>query len=164
VEGARRSVQDYIFIMKSLLCIAVFAVMLCLAAAVRIRNCGGKADVDYKNIKITGCSSTSSHCIFLKNHTAQLSIPFAPKQEVTSLTAEVAGIIGGIPLPFPLPNPDACGQSLTCPIAPNTSVTYFEGLPVKSLYPSISLTMRWKLLNQNGGPEVCILVPVKLQA
>ncbi|KAF2349684.1 MD-2-related lipid-recognition domain [Trinorchestia longiramus] len=149
--------------MKSLVCITIFAAILCFASAVRIKNCGGKADVDYKNIKITGCSRDNPYCIFKKNHTAQLSIPFAPKGEVTSLKAKVDGIIAGIPIPFPLPKAEACGESLTCPIAPHTNVTYFEGLPVEPVYPSITLKVKWELVNQNGINEVCILIPVRLQ-
>ncbi|XP_018025442.1 NPC intracellular cholesterol transporter 2 homolog a [Hyalella azteca] len=149
--------------MKSLTCLAIFTFAFCLATAVRIKNCGGKANIDYQNIQITGCSPKLPYCIFEKNHTAQLSIPFSSNTEITSLKAVVHGVIGGIPIPFPLDNPEACGQSLTCPVAAHTNVTYFEGLPVKPIYPSLRLTVKWALQDQAGVDQVCILIPVKLQ-
>ena len=61
--------------------------------------------------------------------------------QVASVKAEVHGIVAGIPVPFPLPNSDACKNSgLTCPMPANQKQTYQNELPVKSEYPSVSIT------------------------
>ena len=57
--------------------------------------------------------------------------------EIKTLKAVVHGVIAGIPIPFPLPNAEACGKNLECPVTAGTSVTYFEGLPVKPIYPTV---------------------------
>ena len=71
------------------------------------------------------------------NKTLQEILSIA-ETSITSLKAVVHGIIAGIPVPFSLPEPEACGKSLKCPVASGTKVFYHEGLPVKTQYPSVS--------------------------
>ena len=55
------------------------------------------------------------------------------------LTAVVHGLIAGIPVPFPIPNPDAChNSSLTCPLTSGTNYVYTQGITVLKEYPSVS--------------------------
>jgi Niemann-Pick C2 protein len=58
---------------------------------------------------------------------------------VTNVTSIVHGIVAGVPVPFPLPNPNACTDSgLTCPLTAGTSYAYHVALPIKDEYPSVS--------------------------
>ena len=51
----------------------------------------------------------------------------------------VHGILGGIPVPFPVPQPDACDkQGLTCPLTKDVAYTFKTKLPIKSSYPAVS--------------------------
>uniref|UniRef100_A0A6A7FUZ6 Protein NPC2 homolog n=2 Tax=Hirondellea gigas TaxID=1518452 RepID=A0A6A7FUZ6_9CRUS len=151
--------------MRSYAIVAVLALLaITHVSAVRIKDCGSMAVVDYTNIQITGCKPRAPYCIFRKNTTAHISIPFTPKTEITSLKAVVYGIIAGIPLPFPLDNPEACQVSFPCPAEAGKRVLYTEGLPVKALYPSLRLTVEWSLEDQAGNKQVCLRIPVKLQS
>lgn len=51
----------------------------------------------------------------------------------------VHGVMAGVPIPFPLENPDACHNTgLTCPL-PVGDHTYQYALFVKPVYPKVSL-------------------------
>ena len=56
----------------------------------------------------------------------------------SSLTAKVYGIIAGIPIPFRLENPQACGRSIACPVKEGTDLVYKESMLVQRIFPSVS--------------------------
>lgn len=58
----------------------------------------------------------------------------------SSVTADVHGVIAGVPVPFPLSQPDGCKNSgLTCPLKAGTTYSYNNTIPVKRSYPSVSI-------------------------
>lgn len=102
----------------------------------------------------------------------------------------VHGVILGIPIEFPLPNPDACKDSgLTCPLEKDKNYEYLTTLPILSSYPkvqeySISLfssykfeqdflflfiskqikvLVRWELQDEHGEDIVCLEVPARIE-
>merc|ERR1712212_742647 len=143
--------------------ILVLAVCIALSQAVKIRDCGSQADVNLKDIKITGCSDDVDRCTFIRGKIAHISLPFTPKSTVSQLTSSVHGIIAGVPIPFPLPESDACKSTEPgCPLQSGNLATYTFSLPVKSIFPPVSLDVKWELKDQNGSDQVCIIFPVKL--
>ncbi|KAK2567334.1 NPC intracellular cholesterol transporter 2 [Acropora cervicornis] len=82
---------------------------------------------------------------------------------VTSLKVVVQGIIEGVPVPFPIPQPNGCeDHGLDCPLQPNKEYTFKATLPVKSFYPEIKLVVKWKLLDQNANSVFCFELPVQI--
>lgn len=60
-------------------------------------------------------------------------------KNITSGKTVVHGIIDGVPVPFPIPNPDVCeDHGITCPMPAEEPQTFKAILPVKSEYPSVS--------------------------
>ena len=60
-------------------------------------------------------------------------------EKVEKLAAVVHGIVAGIPVPFPLPNPNACKDSgLQCPLVSGKAVNYVATLPILHEYPAVS--------------------------
>lgn len=59
--------------------------------------------------------------------------------EVTnSLTSVVHGIIGGVPIKFPLGNPNACVScNITCPVQKDKQYTYAPVIHVLDSYPGV---------------------------
>jgi hypothetical protein len=54
--------------------------------------------------------------------------------------AEVHGIIQGVPVPWPIHNPDACQSSgLTCPLQPGNNYHYTASFPIQKSYPTVSV-------------------------
>lgn len=50
----------------------------------------------------------------------------------------VHGIVMGVPIPFPIPDPDGCKSGINCPIQKDQTYSYLNKLPVKAEYPSVS--------------------------
>jgi Niemann-Pick C2 protein len=53
----------------------------------------------------------------------------------------VHGILEGIRVPFPIPEPDGCKSGINCPIQKDKVYSYLNKLPVKNEYPSVSDTV-----------------------
>lgn len=59
--------------------------------------------------------------------------------EVPEVKTVVHGVIMGMEMPFPLPNPDACKDSgLSCPLKKGQSYEYVASLPVLRAYPKVN--------------------------
>jgi len=154
---------------------AIGFLALCIvsvSARVRISPCRsgiGSAQVDLSAIDITGCGPPNKpqrNCLFKKGTSAQISLPFTTGAPASVVNTRVHGILAGIPIPFPLPNEDGCSQAggnLPCPLTIGQAVNYQTSLPVSRVYPSLSLKVRWQLVDQNKRDIICIEFPVQLK-
>lgn len=82
-------------------------------------------------------------CRYLTIYSWQMiKIDFLWSDEVVkSATAVVHGIVFGVPMPFPLDNPDACKNSgMTCPLSPGNQYTYTNNVYVQPKYPTVRMT------------------------
>lgn len=60
--------------------------------------------------------------------------------DIKAVKAVVHGIVAGIPIPFPVPNPDACKNSnLVCPLKSGQTYVYQDVIPVATTYPTVSI-------------------------
>ncbi|CAF5151846.1 unnamed protein product, partial [Rotaria sp. Silwood1] len=67
------------------------------------------------------------------------------------------------PVPFPLPDPDACKMNVKCPINPNDSNVASMSLPVLEVYPSISLYVKIELKADDQKQDyACLLFPATI--
>lgn len=58
---------------------------------------------------------------------------------VETVTAVCHGIVMGVEMPFPLPNPNGCTDSgLECPLKKDQKYAYVATLPVLKSYPKVS--------------------------
>ena len=61
-------------------------------------------------------------------------------QELTDLTNVVHGILAGLPVPFKPDDDKTCnGIQGGCPVKANTPTVFKTSLPIKSVYPSVSV-------------------------
>ncbi|KAI8431952.1 hypothetical protein MSG28_004487 [Choristoneura fumiferana] len=68
-----------------------------------------------------------------------------------------------LPVPFPLPQPDACkGSGLTCPLKAGEVANYAATLPVLKSYPKVKVDVKWELKNENDQDLVCIMIPARI--
>ncbi|KAL5272498.1 hypothetical protein ACHWQZ_G000637 [Mnemiopsis leidyi] len=138
--------------------VAVFALLVAMTTAVDLtmKDCGSSAEVT----RAFSDDCKDAVCKLKKGSTYQINISFKPKSTVSGLKASLAGVIAGIPIPFPLPESDgcvACGN--TCPITAGTEVTFSEALKVENSYPALRLVSRWKL-DTADGHVLCVEIPV----
>lgn len=61
------------------------------------------------------------------------------EKDVEHLKAVVHGVIMDMPVPFDLPNDNACENcNITCPLKSGETYTYSTSLPVLKSYPRVS--------------------------
>ena len=60
------------------------------------------------------------------------------EEAFTDLTNKLYGLIAGVPVPFPLPQEDACKLGVTCPIVAGTQYVETVGLTIESVWPDVS--------------------------
>jgi len=144
---------------------AVVILLMSAAAvnAVKWVNCPGVTLKGVVNdLKIPGCEATPV-CILKKGVNASIEIDFTIKEDSKAAKSVVHGIIAGVPFPFSLDNPDVCLDSgVTCPLKNGSPYTYKTHIYVKTEYPSVSVKVKWEIVDVDGNDIVCIELPAKL--
>nr|QWT69286.1 Niemann-Pick type C2-1 protein [Neoseiulus barkeri] len=116
------------------------------------------------SVAVKDCSDDVSTCILHRGTDAQITINFTPQVDANNVIVKAYGIIGGVPLPYPLNNNNACQNSgITCPVKAGTPITYSQSFKVEKFYPALSLNVKWTLVNANGEELLCVMIPVKIQ-
>jgi len=125
-------------------------------------DCGSDGST-LKSVQVIPCNGDSA-CILKTGTKATFKLSFDSKVNSTKLTAKVHGIVAGVPIPFHVPQSDACTLSgIKCPIVDGTSYVYTLDLPVLKSYPKISVTVKWELKDENDKDVVCVEVPAKIR-
>ncbi len=73
------------------------------------------------------------------------------------------GVIAGVPVPFPLPEPDACKLGVKCPINAADSNLATMAIPVQASYPSISLYVKLEVKADDQKQDyICLEFPATI--
>ena len=133
------------------------------AMPVHFENCtNDPLHISAITVDVTPCSKEP--CVFKKGTNVTCTISFTPTELVSNGTLKVYGILGGVPIPFPLPNPNACSDhGLTCPLKSEVPVELTITLPVKSEYPSVTVVAEFELEDQDSNNVFCFKIPVKIE-
>lgn len=148
-----------------LVAVAVLFCFSSLADGFPVENCGTTLG-NFSQIKISGCDKSTSACILHKGKNATIEIDFTTNEDASDLQTVVHGTLVIVPIPFRVPHPDACtdpDSGITCPLAKGRSYSYKATLPVQTDYPSVSVTVKWELQDQNGNDIVCVRLPAKIR-
>nr|CAH0105247.1 unnamed protein product [Daphnia galeata] len=136
----------------------VLASFVLATRALIFKDCGsvyGKV----RSVAVTGCD-TSNTCILKSGTNLNLTVVFTSLEDTEKTKATVHGIIGGVPLPFPLPQADACENSgLICPLSNGQNYTYTATIPISPAYPKIKVLVKWELQEAHGKDLFCIEIP-----
>ncbi|XP_076017733.1 NPC intracellular cholesterol transporter 2-like [Genypterus blacodes] len=140
--------------------LALFSLMaLTCAQPVVFKDCGsvsGKVD----QVNIAPCPKQP--CQLHKGQSYSVNVTFNSAVESTTSKAVVHGVIGGVPIPFPIPTDDGCKSGIECPIQQLKTYNYVNALPVKEGYPSLKLVVKWELKDSNNQDLFCILFPIQI--
>lgn len=101
-------------------------------------------------------------CQLHKGQSYSVNITFTSGTQSQNSTALVHGILEGIRVPFPIPEPDGCKSGINCPIQKDKVYSYLNKLPVKNEYPSIKLVVEWKLEDDKKNNLFCWEIPVQI--
>ena len=74
-------------------------------------------------------------------------------------------MIGGVPIPFPIPQPDACKGGVKCPVAQGDTNIATLTLPVQQSYPSISLYVKMEVKADDQNQDyICLEFPAAISS
>uniref|UniRef100_A0A8D2AZS7 NPC intracellular cholesterol transporter 2 n=1 Tax=Sciurus vulgaris TaxID=55149 RepID=A0A8D2AZS7_SCIVU len=104
------------------------------AEPVQFKDCGSKVGV-IKEVNVSPCPTQP--CELEKGQSYSVNVTFTSSTESENSTALVHGILMGVAVPFPIPEPDGCKSGINCPIQKDKTYSYLNKLPVKSEYPSV---------------------------
>lgn len=114
-------------------------------------------------VTVSGCENKSV-CPLKKGTTAAIEVNFESETDTKTAKAVVHGIIQGVPLPFPPPQPNACIDSgLKCPLQNGADYNYSTTINVRQSYPSLSVDVKWELRDDNSDDVFCVLIPAKIE-
>ncbi|XP_076463720.1 NPC intracellular cholesterol transporter 2-like [Babylonia areolata] len=141
--------------------VAVFAcvVLVAVAEPIKFKDCSGNGTTVV--VDISPCSVQP--CVFTYNMTATVRVTFKAPVDSGSLKAQISGIIEGIRIGWPMPNPDGCKDSgITCPVAQSKQYTYVSTLAVPKGAPQLRLVVEWSLTGASGEKQFCFDFPMEI--
>uniref|UniRef100_A0A4Q8K464 U35-Deinotoxin-Dsu1b_1 n=1 Tax=Deinopis subrufa TaxID=1905329 RepID=A0A4Q8K464_DEISU len=145
---------------RFLVCV-VLSLLAVSVHATSFTDCGSKTG-QVTSVSVTGCPDGQSVCNLKRGTEAGITIVFGSKSDSSSLKAVVHGVISGVPLPFHLPQSDACKGGVSCPLKNGQSYTYSNSLNIRNSYPAVSVTVRWQLKDSNSNDVVCLAIASKI--
>ncbi|CAH1792708.1 unnamed protein product [Owenia fusiformis] len=151
--------------MSNKLAFIVFTtVVLYHVEALLYKDCGS---AEGKILKVSAdvCPGNTPPCMLPRGQNATITMDFSTSVDVKRITAVVHGVIAGIPVPFPLSNPDGCKDSgLVCPVKSGAQDVYKSTIAIKSIYPQIKLVIKWELKDTDTGKTItCFVMPAQLK-
>ena len=73
------------------------------------------------------------------------------------------GVIGGIPVPFPMPETNVCKLGVKCPIGQSDVNVGSFSVPVLQSYPSLSLYIKIEFIADDQKQDyVCLQFPATI--
>ncbi|XP_047391225.1 NPC intracellular cholesterol transporter 2 [Sciurus carolinensis] len=130
------------------------------AEPVQFKDCGSKVGV-IKEVNVSPCPTQP--CELEKGQSYSVNVTFTSSTESENSTALVHGILMGVAVPFPIPEPDGCKSGINCPIQKDKTYSYLNKLPVKSEYPSIKLVVKWELQDDRQQRLFCWEIPIQIK-
>ena len=149
---------------------ALFLVVSLLAVAavsckqISYQNCSSSTEelAEIVSIDLTPCDDEP--CVLKKGANETVTITFIPHEVVTDAKIYAYAIFGLIPVPLPLPNPDACQKhGLTCPLKSGVQVEFVLTEYISLDFPSGKLKLKAEIKDQDGKSLLCGIVPLEIQ-
>ncbi|KAM8783876.1 NPC intracellular cholesterol transporter 2 [Rhynchonycteris naso] len=131
-----------------------------LAEPVHFKDCGSGVGV-IKEVNVIPCPVQPCH--LQKGQSYTVNVTFTSSTQSQGSKAVVHGIVLGVAVPFPIPEPDGCKSGVSCPIEENKTYSYVTKLPVKNDYPAIKLVVQWELRDDKNQCLFCWEIPVQLE-
>ncbi|KAL4238774.1 Phosphatidylglycerol/phosphatidylinositol transfer protein [Mactra antiquata] len=129
------------------------------AKTVTFKDCGSVGGT-INSVTVDPCDAEP--CVLHHGTNISMGINFAAKENTTTAKTVVHGIIGGVPVPFPVPADCCANHNLECPVVAGTTVQYNNYVYCSPDYPKIRLAVKWEVQDDNGKDLFCFIVPVSI--
>lgn len=128
---------------------------------VNFTDCGPK---NIKDVRISPCAGDGTVCGINLGTNVTVEADFIAKQDASSLSELIQGVIRGRELQFPEQRADPCKSTISpsCPIKMGKHYQYKAIFEIKPYYPAIPVKVRYSLLNQNGDVVACVQIAAKI--
>jgi len=141
-------------------------IVLCLVSATTatlFQDCGSVgSDIEFN---VDGCEFPP--CVLKRGSSTPVNLKFTSSEASESLTLAITGNIGGVNLPWPGLDTDGCkqleGTSTPCPFEGGVRVDWSMDIDVLAEYPKITTVVTFKLSDDTGATQACVVVPVTLE-
>ncbi|XP_028920343.1 NPC intracellular cholesterol transporter 2 [Ornithorhynchus anatinus] len=130
-----------------------------LAEPLRYKDCGSTVGT-VMEVNVSPCPTQP--CQLHRGESYSVNVTFTSDTQSQNSTALVHGLVLGVLVPFPIPEPDGCKSGIACPIEKSKTYSYLNKLPVKSEYPSIKLVVQWELADDKKNRLFCWQIPVQI--
>ncbi|KAK4876502.1 hypothetical protein RN001_009008 [Aquatica leii] len=105
-------------------------------------------------------------CTVVTGTTAVMYMNFTAPELIDTLQAKILANVGGLNVPYPLPQPDACKalSNTHCPLEVNEPAQYKLEMPILSIFPEIGVTLSL-YLEANGVKDnkvVCCIIDIQV--
>ncbi|CAL1673194.1 unnamed protein product [Lasius platythorax] len=142
-------------------------VLCCIVSSLAFvfEDCGSEVG-KFNEISISSCDSSEEKCSIMRDSETHLSIKFIPSVDVSKIEAHAFGLLGDIPVPFPLEKPEVCKDSssgINCPLKKDQEVEYKATFFVEKTTPALSLNVMWDFRNEKDEKIICVKFPVKIK-
>ncbi|KAK7065290.1 hypothetical protein SK128_017861 [Halocaridina rubra] len=101
-------------------------------------------------------------CILERGRSYLVNINFTSSVDTDTLTVAATANIGGIEVPWPDLDSDACKQlensPTPCPISVGNMVDWTMSADVLSIYPTIETVVTFQLLDSSSNPQTCAML------
>lgn len=128
---------------------------------VNFTDCGPK---NIKDVRIYPCAGDGSVCHINLGTNVTVEADFVAKNDASSLSEVIKGIIRGREMQFPEQRSDPCRTIISpgCPIKVNKAYQYKASFEIKPYYPAIPVKVKYALVNQNGDMVACVQISAKI--
>ena len=127
------------------------------------KDCGSKA-ATIKSVTVDSSDCSTKGCTLHKGKNYTVMVNFMMTETTNEANAKAWGILDGVAVPYPLPNPDACkgNNGITCPLEENKKMTYKATLPVLKEFPSVKVIVKWNLSDSKSNVIWCFETPISV--
>jgi hypothetical protein len=151
-------------------CFGIIFVIVSLAALIeadlKVQSCPNvKRRAMVSKLSIADC--TSYPCSLKRGTNATIKFSFRPMTRIRNIELKIAGIIQGRAVPFAVNDNQHCETAIVgernCPLFRGKTYEYEFGMPVKEEYPTLSLYVRYELVDNAGRSLLCFQWPASIQ-
>ncbi|XP_012538993.1 NPC intracellular cholesterol transporter 2 homolog a [Monomorium pharaonis] len=151
----------------TIVAVAFFCALYCSACclAFTFDDCGSTLG-KFTEVSVSGCPTSGEKCALVRGTNASISIKFIPNKDISQVNVRVYGVLMDVPVPFPLEKPDACkdpNDGIDCPLHKDQEYHYTTTMFVQKKFPSVSVYIKWELVNDKAEKIVCIEFPARVK-
>ncbi|UXI16794.1 alpha-crystallin B chain [Sarcoptes scabiei] len=115
------------------------------------------------SISVSNCSETDPFCPFVRGENVTLNLTFIPNVKSNSVKVKIIGEIAKIPLPFAVSPNEACDNyGVKCPLVPEKRNNFLLELPIRKIYPPVSVIVVINLIDETETNVACIRFKAKI--